>query len=48
MKVAGQQRTVLIQVFERRVLTYTAANQPAFQVEMGNIGQHYYRWRYCV
>ncbi len=48
VKVAGQQRTVLVQVFERRVLTYTAANQPAFQVEMGNIGAHYYRWRYCV
>lgn len=45
VKVAGQQRSVLIQIFERRVLTYTAANPPAFQVEMGNIGQHYYQWR---
>ncbi len=48
VKVAGQQRQVMVQVFERRVLTYTADNQPAFQVEMGNIGQHYYRWRYCT
>ena len=47
VKVGGQQKQVMVQVFERRVLTYTAANDPAFQVEMGNIGQHYYRWRYC-
>jgi hypothetical protein len=47
VKVAGQQRQVMVQVFERRVLTYTADNPPAFQVEMGNIGVHYYRWRYC-
>jgi carboxymethylenebutenolidase len=46
VKVAGQMRRVMVQVFERRVLTYTADNPPAFQVEMGNIGQHYYRWRY--
>ena len=47
VKVGGMQKQVMVQVFERRVLTYTAANAPAFQVEMGNIGQHYYRWRYC-
>jgi hypothetical protein len=46
VKVAGTPRAVLVQIFERRVLTYTADNQPAFQVEMGNIGQHYYQWRY--
>ncbi len=46
VKVAGQQRTVLVQVFERRVLTYTSSNEPRFQVEMGNIGAHYYLWRY--
>ena len=46
VKVAGQQKSVLIQVFERRVLTFTPDNPPAFQVEMGNIGQHYYQWRY--
>jgi hypothetical protein len=46
VKVAGVQRQVVIQVFERRVLTYTAANSDAFKVEMGNIGQHYERWRY--
>jgi hypothetical protein len=46
VKVAGQQRTVLVQVFERRVLTYTSGNPDPFKVEMGNIGQHYYQWRY--
>ncbi len=46
VKVAGQQRQVLVQVFQRRVLTYTASNPAAFQVEMGNIGAHYYLWRY--
>ena len=46
VKVAGAQRQVVVQVFERRVLTYNAANSDAYKVEMGNIGQHYYRWRY--
>jgi hypothetical protein len=46
VKVAGTLRQVLAQVFERRVLTYTASNPAAFQVEMGNVGQHYYQWRY--
>jgi hypothetical protein len=44
--VAGQVKDVLIQVFERRVLTFTPSNPPAFQVEMGNVGRHYYEWRY--
>lgn len=44
--VGGQQRDVLIQLFQRRILTYTPSNSAAFQVEMGNIGQHYYVWRY--
>ena len=46
VKVAGQVKDVLVQGFERRVLTYTPANDPAFRVEMGNVGQHYYKWRY--
>ena len=46
VKVAGAQKIVLIQIFERRVLTFTASNDAAFQVEMGNIGQHYVQWRY--
>jgi LPXTG-site transpeptidase (sortase) family protein len=44
--VAGEEKDVLVQLFERRVLTYTPSNQAAFQVEMGNVGRHYFTWRY--
>jgi hypothetical protein len=46
VRVGGQEKPVLIQLFQRRVLTYTPSNPPATQVEMGNVGQHYYEWRY--
>jgi hypothetical protein len=46
VRVAGEDKQVLIQLFERRVLTYTPDNAPIWQVEMGNIGRHYYQWRY--
>lgn len=48
VRVGGVERRVLMQAFERRVLTYTAANPAAYQVEFGNVGRHYYRWRYGV
>jgi hypothetical protein len=44
--VGGANKWVLIQPFERRVVTYTPDNDPAFRVEMGNIGQHYKTWRH--
>jgi len=44
--VGGVQRDVLMQCFERRCLTYTPSNPAGWQVEMGNVGQHYYNWRY--
>ncbi|MCL5256575.1 MAG: hypothetical protein M1319_02125 [Chloroflexi bacterium] len=44
--VGGRERDVMIQAFERRVLTYTPSNAVSWQVEMGNVGQHYYNWRY--
>jgi hypothetical protein len=37
---------VLIQAFERRVLTYVPSQPADWQVEMGNIGLHYFEWRY--
>ncbi len=37
---------VMIQAFERRVVTYVPSFPAAFRVQMGNIGQHYYDWRY--
>ncbi|MCL5958075.1 MAG: hypothetical protein M1358_01955 [Chloroflexi bacterium] len=45
-KVGGVEKDVLVQLFQRRVLTYTPSNDKAYQVEMGNVGQHYKRWRY--
>lgn len=44
--VNGVPQDVLVQVFERRVLTYTPNNAPEWQVEAGNVGRHYYEWRY--
>jgi subtilisin family serine protease len=44
--VGGQRVDVLIQCFERRCLTYTPSNPAEWRVEMGNVGQHYYSWRY--
>jgi hypothetical protein len=46
VKVGGAQKRVMVQAFERRILTYTSANPIDFRIEMGNIGQHYYQWRY--
>ncbi|RIK43760.1 MAG: hypothetical protein DCC58_09195 [Chloroflexi bacterium] len=47
VKVAGVYQDVLMQCFERRCLTYTPENPPGWQVEAGNVGQHYYAWRYA-
>ena len=44
--VGDVEKDVLIQVFERRVLTYTPSNSDGYKVEMGNIGAHYATWRY--
>jgi hypothetical protein len=46
VKVGGQVKDVLVQCFERRCLTYTPSNPTGWQVEMGNVGRHYYSWRY--
>ncbi len=46
VKVGGVSKEVLYQAFERRVLTYTPDNDPAYRVEMGNVGLHYVAWRY--
>jgi len=44
--VDGVEQSVLFQCFERRCLTYTPGNEPGWQVEAGNVGLHYYLWRY--
>ena len=46
VKVGGTVKDVLVQCFERRCLTYTPSNPAGWQVEMGNVGRHYYTWRY--
>jgi hypothetical protein len=45
VKVDNRYRDVLMQCFERRCLTYTPDNPPAWQVEAGNVGRHYHTWR---
>lgn len=44
--VGGTRKDVLVQCFERRCLTWTPLNPDGWRVEAGNIGQHYYAWRY--
>jgi hypothetical protein len=46
VKVGGQEKDVMVQAFERRLLTYTPSNPSEYQVEMGNVGLHYLQWRY--
>ena len=46
VRVAGERQDVLLQCFERRCLTYTPGNDSGWQVESGNVGLHYYEWRY--
>jgi hypothetical protein len=46
IRVGGSNRPVLVQAFQRRVLTYSPRNPPGWQVEMGNVGRAYYSWRY--
>ncbi len=48
VKVGGKTVPVLVQAFERRVLTYTPSNPDGFKVEYGNIGRAYYAWRYST
>jgi len=48
VKINGVQGVdVLIQVYERRVLTYQPDGRTGYKVQMGNIGHHYYEWRYA-
>ncbi|HYP41087.1 MAG TPA: hypothetical protein VEX13_12080 [Chloroflexia bacterium] len=44
--IGEQQVTVMMQAFQRRLLTYNPNNEQQWRVEMGNVGAHYYQWRY--
>lgn len=46
VKLGGQTVDVLVQVFERRVLTYTPSQPEGWQVQIANTGRHYVDWRY--
>jgi hypothetical protein len=45
-RFGGKSQLVLVQLFERRALSYNPGNQQGLQIEFTNIGLHYYRWRY--
>ncbi len=44
--VGGKPARVLIQLYERRAITYNPSNAPEWRVEMANVGRAYYDWRY--
>ncbi|HYP39245.1 MAG TPA: hypothetical protein VEX13_02710 [Chloroflexia bacterium] len=46
MRVNGKDYAVLVQAYQRRVLTYTPDLPAAWRVQQGNAGQHYFEWRY--
>jgi hypothetical protein len=46
--IGGKSERVLVQLYQRRVLTYVPSFSPGWQVQMGNVGQHYYAWRYST
>ena len=46
IRVNGQDRMILAQAFQRRILTYSPNNPDGWKVEMGNVGAQYYTWRY--
>ncbi len=45
--INGQASTILVQLYERRILTYNPGNPTQTQVEMGNVGRAYWHWRYA-
>ena len=46
--IAGTAKRVLVQAFERRILTYTPGNPEGWRVESANVGLHYRAWRGLV
>jgi hypothetical protein len=46
MRVGGKDYPVLLQAYQRRVLTYAPDFAPEWRVQQGNVGQHYLEWRY--
>ncbi|MEO6457922.1 MAG: hypothetical protein ABIO92_06565 [Chloroflexia bacterium] len=46
VEIKGKTYPIIVQAFQRRVLTYNPANAPEWRVEMGNVGMQYHQWRY--
>ena len=46
LRIGGKTYPALVQLYQRRVLTYVPAFSEGWRVQMGNAGQHYYQWRY--
>src|SRR5579859_6165530 len=46
VQIAGAPHDVLIQAYQRRVLTYIPDYAAPWDVQMGNVGIHYLLWRY--
>ena len=46
VRFEGKTQLVLVQLFERRALTFNPNNDAGWEVEFANIGLHYFRWRY--
>jgi hypothetical protein len=46
IKIGGTYHDALFQLYERRTLAYIPSFTKGWQVQMGNVGQHYYRWLY--
>jgi hypothetical protein len=46
IEVQGRKMPVMMQAFQRRILTYNPANVAEWRVEMGNVGLQYHEWRY--
>ncbi len=46
MTIAGQPRNVMVQAFQRQILTYIPDYGPPWNVQFGNVGVAYYGWRY--
>ena len=47
VKIAGAPTDVLIQLFERRALVYVPSYRAPWNVQMANVGTHYFQWRYA-
>jgi hypothetical protein len=45
-RIDGVEQDVMVQVFQRRVLSFIPARPTGEQVEMSKVGRHYYQWRY--